>query len=69
MKLLLKNSRFSDDLAYRFSNYSWNEYPLTAEKFVRWIAETPSEEDVFNIFMNYEVLGNMQPHIQEILNS
>ena len=61
MKLLLKNSRFSDDLAYRFSNYSWNEYPLTAEKFVRWIAETPSEEDVFNIFMNYEVLGNMQP--------
>ncbi|HHX32039.1 MAG TPA: alpha-amylase [Bacteroidales bacterium] len=61
MKLLLKNSRFSDDLAYRFSNYSWNEYPLTAEKFVRWIAETPPEEEVFNIFMNYEVLGNMQP--------
>ncbi|HLW08856.1 MAG TPA: glycoside hydrolase family 57 protein [Fermentimonas sp.] len=61
MKLLLKNSRFSDDIAYRFSNYSWNEYPLTAEKFIRWIAETPPEEDVFNLFMNYEVLGKMQP--------
>ena len=61
MKLLLKNSRFSDDIAYRFSNYSWNEYPLTAEKFVKWIADTPPEEEVFNIFLNYEVLGNMQP--------
>ena len=61
MKLLLKNSRYSDDLAYRFSNYSWNEYPLTAEKFIGWIANTPPEEEVFNIFMNYEVLGSMQP--------
>ncbi len=61
MKLLLKNSRYSDDIAFRFSNYSWNEYPLTAEKFIKWIAETPPEEKVFNLFMNYEVLGNMQP--------
>lgn len=61
MKLLLKNSRFSDDIAYRFSNYSWNEYPLTAEKFISWIAATPPQEEVFNLFMNYEVLGNMQP--------
>ncbi|NLB41818.1 MAG: alpha-amylase, partial [Clostridiales bacterium] len=37
MKLLLKNSRYSDDLAYRFSNYSWNEYPLTTEKSKGWI--------------------------------
>lgn len=61
MKLLLKNSRFSDDIAYRFSNYSWNEYPLTAEKFVSWIAATPPEEPVVNLFMNYETLGNLQP--------
>lgn len=61
MKLLLKNSRYSDDIAYRFSNYSWNEYPLTAEKFTAWIAETPPEEEVFNLFMNYETLGNLQP--------
>lgn len=61
MKLLLKNSRFSDDIAYRFSNYSWNEYPLTADKLISWIAETPPDEEVFNLFMNYEVLGNLQP--------
>lgn len=61
LKLLLKNSRFSDDIAYRFSNYNWNEYPLTAEKFVSWVAATPPEEKVINLFMNYETLGNMQP--------
>ena len=61
MKLLLRNSRFSDDIAYRFSDYSWNEYPLTAEKFTSWIAATPPEEEVFNLFMNYETLGNIQP--------
>ncbi|RNC65058.1 glycoside hydrolase family 57 protein [Proteiniphilum sp. X52] len=61
LKLLLKNSRFSDDITYRFSNYSWNEYPLTAEKFISWIAGTPPEEEVVNLFMNYETLGNLQP--------
>ncbi|MDD2511971.1 MAG: glycoside hydrolase family 57 protein [Proteiniphilum sp.] len=61
MKLLLKNSRFSDDITYRFSNYSWHEYPLTAEKFISWIVATPPEEQVINLFMNYETLGNLQP--------
>ena len=61
LKLLLKNSRFSDDITYRFSNYSWNEYPLTAEKFISWINATPPEEEVINLFMNYETLGNLQP--------
>lgn len=61
LKLLLKNSRFSDDITYRFSNYSWNEYPLTAEKFISWIAGSAPEEEVVNLFMNYETLGNIQP--------
>ena len=61
LKLLLKNSRFSDDITYRFSNYSWNEYPLTAEKFISWIAASPPEEEIVNLFMNYETLGNLQP--------
>lgn len=61
LKLLLKNSRFSDDITYRFSNYSWNEYPLTAEKFISWIAGSAPEEEVINLFMNYETLGNIQP--------
>ncbi|MDR1518139.1 MAG: glycoside hydrolase family 57 protein [Dysgonamonadaceae bacterium] len=61
LKLLLRNSRFSDDLSFRFSNYSWSEYPLTADKFISWIASTPPEEQVVNLFMNYETLGNIQP--------
>ncbi|MDD3788013.1 MAG: glycoside hydrolase family 57 protein [Petrimonas sp.] len=61
VKLLLKNSRFSDDIAFRFSNYSWNEYPLTAEKYISWVASLPPEEKIVNLFMNYETFGNLQP--------
>lgn len=60
LKLLLRNSRFSDDIAARFSNYSWSEYPLTADKFMNWVADTPEDEQVINLFMNYEALGNFQ---------
>ena len=61
LKLLLKNSKFSDDIMFRFSNYSWDQYPLTAEKFIDWIDSTPKEEQVVNLFMNYETFGAMQP--------
>lgn len=60
LKLLMRNPRFSDDIATRFSNYSWSEYPLTADKFINWIGATPKEEQVINLFMNYEALGNFQ---------
>ncbi|MDR2470135.1 MAG: glycoside hydrolase family 57 protein [Tannerella sp.] len=59
LKLLLKNDRFSEDLSARFSDYSWGEYPLTADKYISWIAAMPATEQVFNLFMNYEVLGSM----------
>lgn len=61
LKLLLKNSKLSDDIMFRFSNYTWSEYPLTADKFINWIDEMPAEEKVFNLFMNYETFGSMQP--------
>ena len=61
LHLLLKNDRFSEDLSDRFSDYSWNEYPLTADKFMNWIANTPESEQVINLFMNYEVLGSLHP--------
>lgn len=61
LHLLLKNDRFSEDLSERFSDYSWNEYPLTADKFISWIAATPESEQVINLFMNYEVLGSLHP--------
>ena len=61
LKLLLRNTQFSDDLSIRFSDYSWKEYPLTAEKYASWIANTSPEEEIFNIFLNYETFGNLQP--------
>lgn len=60
LKLLMRNPKFSSDIATQFSNYNWSEYPLTAEKFISWIAATPKEEQVINLFMNYEALGNFQ---------
>ena len=61
LKLLLRNPQFSDDISMRFSDYTWKEYPLTADKYMSWIADTSPEEEVFNIFMNYETFGNLQP--------
>lgn len=60
LKMLLRNERFTDDIARRFSNYDWSDYPLTADKFISWIAATPAEEPIVNIFMNCEVLGEAQ---------
>ncbi|MDO5571475.1 MAG: glycoside hydrolase family 57 protein [Bacteroidales bacterium] len=61
LKLLLKNSKLSDDICFNFSKYDWSEYPLTADKFINWVASTPEGENVINLFMNYETLGSMQP--------
>ncbi|MFQ7041185.1 MAG: glycoside hydrolase family 57 protein, partial [Barnesiella sp.] len=44
LKLLLKNYKISDDISFRFSNYEWSEYPLTADKFIGWIDQYPAEE-------------------------
>jgi len=55
IKVLLRNYRLSDDIAFRFSNRDWNEYPLTADKFATWLAYTPG--DCINLFMDYETFG------------
>lgn len=57
LKLLLKNDDLSDAIARNFSNTDWSEYPLTADKFITWIAQTPAEEQIFNLFMNLETFG------------
>ena len=61
LKILLENDKFSDDISDRFSNTSWEEYPLTADKYINWIASTPAEEQIVNLFMNLEVFGDFQP--------
>jgi alpha-amylase len=57
-RLLLKNYKLSDDVAFRFSSRDWSEWPLTAEKFAAWLRET--EGDTVNLFMDYETFGEHQ---------
>ncbi len=58
LRLLLRNYKLSDDIAFRFSNQGWSEYPLTAEKYAGWLAEDAGE--VINLFMDYETFGEHQ---------
>jgi len=60
LKLLLKNYRLSDDIAFRFSNRNWSQWPLTAEKFARWISNVNGNGNVVNLFMDYETFGEHQ---------
>ncbi|MCF8378579.1 MAG: glycoside hydrolase family 57 protein [Bacteroidales bacterium] len=60
LKVLLKNFKLSDDIAFRFSNPSWSEYPLTTEKFVGWLKHIDKKEEVINLFMDYETFGEHQ---------
>jgi len=59
IKLLLKNYKISDDIAFRFGDSNWEEWPLTADKFSHWLNETHQAE-LFNIFMDYETFGEHQ---------
>ncbi|MCM1036785.1 MAG: glycoside hydrolase family 57 protein [Bacteroides sp.] len=61
LKLLLKNSKLTDDITSRFSDTTWDEYPLTADKFMDWIASTPAEEQIINLCMNLDTFGSLQP--------
>jgi len=60
LKLLLKNYRLSDDIAFRFSNRDWSQWPLTAEKFAGWINAVNGCGNVVNLFMDYETFGEHQ---------
>lgn len=67
LKMLLKNSKLSDDISFRFSDTSWDEYPLTADKFIDWIASTPADEQIINLSMSLETFGGLQPANSGIL--
>lgn len=60
LRLLLKNSHLSDDIAFRFSQQSWSEWPLTADKYVKWLSDSAEKDEVVNLFMDYETLGENQ---------
>ena len=58
LRVLLRNYKLSDDIAFRFSNQGWDQYPLTADKFAQWVKE--DNGDVVNLFMDYETFGEHQ---------
>ena len=59
LKVLMRNNKFSDDVALRFTDSTWDGYPLTADKYVAWINETLQENQVANIWMSYDTLGSI----------
>lgn len=67
LKVLTRDYKLSDDISLRFSNTSWEAYPLMADKYMDWIAESPEEDGVFNIFMELCALGIYQPLSSNIL--
>ena len=66
LRLLLRNYKLSDDIAFRFSNQGWAEYPLTADKYASWLASENGE--IINLFMDYETFGEHQKASTGILD-
>jgi alpha-amylase len=60
IKLMLKNYKLSDDIAFRFSNKGWAEYPLDAGRFANWVSAVNGNGHVINLFMDYETFGEHQ---------
>lgn len=61
IRLLMKNYKLSDDIAFRFGDRNWSEWPLTATKFSHWLSEEKDASN-FNLFMDYETFGEHQWH-------
>ena len=60
LRVLLRNYKLSDDIAFRFSNSAWDQYPLTADKYASWLSSDEIAGDVVNLFMDYETFGEHQ---------
>lgn len=61
LKLLLTNDKLAEDVTMNFNNPEWDEYPLTADKYVNWIASLPEEEQVVNLLMSMDTFGTFLP--------
>jgi alpha-amylase len=71
LKILLRNFVLSDDIAFRFSNRSWAEWPLTADKYASWLNKLASKSELINVFLDYETFGehnNKDTGIFDFLN-
>jgi len=57
LKVLMRNYKLSDDIAFRFSNKKWAEYPLLTDKYLNWLLNLKEQDEVVNLFMSYEAFG------------
>jgi alpha-amylase len=60
IKVLLKNYKLSDDIAFRFGNQAWESYPLDADTFAEWVHAHHGDGNTINLFMDYETFGEHQ---------
>jgi alpha-amylase len=60
IRLLTKNYRLSDDIAFRFGNKNWEQWPLSASTYEQWLDAALNEGDIVNLFMDYETFGEHQ---------
>ncbi|MDD4142500.1 MAG: glycoside hydrolase family 57 protein, partial [Bacteroidales bacterium] len=61
LKLLLRNSSLSDDIAFRFGNTAWDQFPLTAEKYMSWIMKAYDKGESLTLGLEYETFGEHTP--------
>ena len=66
LKVLLRNTSVSDELAFHFSDPAWHNFPMDAEKFATNLAAMPEEEQVANIWVGAETFGVRQPAMSGI---
>jgi len=63
LRLLLRSYRLCDDITLRFQDKTWDQYPLTAEKYLQFLNDTMGASDgpLFNFFWDYETMGEHYP--------
>lgn len=59
-KLILRNYRLSDDIAFRFSEQTWKDWPLTSKKYLDWLEKIPGHKPLITLGMDYETFGEHQ---------
>ena len=57
LKLLLRSYGLCDDITLRFNDHGWDQYPLTAEKFLNFLKAVPADAPHINFAFDYETIG------------
>lgn len=60
IKVLLKNYKLSDDVAFRFGNRGWESWPLTSDTYAQWVHAHHGDGETINLFMDFETFGEHQ---------